>query len=120
MGNDKAEYKKTIVKILNCKKARISRREEELENEINSLQCLIETSNMKEKGKKDTLNALDSKKLEMENIIEYRTKGSILRARCRWHNEGEKIQNTFSEKRHYNQGAISQLKLGIAPSNLTR
>ena len=114
MGNDKAEYKKTNFKILNCKKARILRREEELENEINSLQCLIETSNMKEKDKKDTLNALDSKKLEMENIIEYRTKGSILRARCRWHNKGEKNTKYFLnlEKRHYNQGAISQLKLG--------
>ena len=94
--------------------ARISRREEELEKEINNLQGLIETSNMKEKDKKDTLNALDSKKLEMEKIIEYRTKGSILRARCRWHNEGEKNTKYFLnlEKRHYNQGAISQLKLG--------
>ena len=55
MGNDKAEYKKTVFKIINYKKAKISRREEELEKEINSLQCLIETVNMKEKVKKDTL-----------------------------------------------------------------
>ena len=95
------------------KKAKISRREEELEKEINSLQCLIETSNMKEEDKKDTLNALDTKTLELEKIIEYRTKGSILRARCRWHNEGEKNAKYFLnlEKRHYNRGAISQLKL---------
>ena len=45
---------------------------------------------MKEKDKKDILNALDTKKLELEKIIEDRTKGAILRARCRWHNEGEK------------------------------
>ena len=47
------------------KKAKISRREEELEKEINSLQCLIETSNMKEEDKKDTLNTLDTKTLEL-------------------------------------------------------
>ena len=95
------------------KKAKISRREEELEKEINSLQCLIEASNMKEEDKKDTLNNLDTKTLELEKIIEYRTKGSILRARCRWHNEGEKNTKYFLnlEKRHYNRGAISQLKL---------
>ena len=95
------------------KKAKISRCEEELEKEINSLQCLIETSNMKEEDKKNTLNALDTKTLELEKIIEYRTKGSILRARCRWHNEGEKNTKYFLnlEKRHYNRGAISQLKL---------
>lgn len=68
---------------------------------------------MKGKDKKDTLNATDTKKLELEEIIEYRTKGSILRARCRWHNEGEKNTKYFLnlEKRHYNQGAMSQLKL---------
>ena len=68
---------------------------------------------MKEKDKEDTLNALDTKKSELEKIIEYRTKGSILRARCKWHNEGEKNTKYFVslEKRHYNQGAINQLKL---------
>jgi len=36
-----------------------------------------------------------------------------LRARCRWHNEGEKNTKYFLnlEKRHYKQGTISQLKL---------
>ena len=95
------------------KKAKTSRLEENLEKEINSLQCLIESNNMEEKDKKDTLDALDTKKLELEKIIEYRTQGSILRARCRWHNEGEKITKYFLnlEKRHYKQGVISQLKL---------
>jgi len=65
---------------------------------------------MKEKDKEDTL---DTKKSELEKMIEYRTKGSILRAICKWHNEGEKSTKYFLslEKRHYNQGAISQLKL---------
>ena len=40
---------------------------------------------------------LDNLRGEMEEIIEHRTKGAILRSRTRWHNEGEKkkTQNTF-------------------------
>ena len=45
------------------KKAKISRYEEELETEINSLQRLTESSNINEKEKKGILGALDSKKL---------------------------------------------------------
>ena len=57
---------------------------------------------MDEKDNKDTLVTLQTKNLELEKIIEYRTKGSILRARCRWHNEGEKNTKYFLnlEKRH--------------------
>ena len=56
---------------------------------------------------------MDSKKLELEKLIEHRTKGTILRAKCRWHNEGEKNTKYFLnlEKRNYKQGTISQLKL---------
>ena len=91
----------------------MSRHEEELKKEINSLQRSIEANNMKGKDKEDAVNTLETKKSELEKIIEYQTKGIILRARCRWHNEGEKNAKYFLnlEKRHYNQGAISQLKL---------
>ena len=30
------------------------------------------------------------KKMELENIIEYKTKGAIIRSKARWYNEGEK------------------------------
>ena len=108
----KLKIREHSLKYSAIKKAKTSRLEENLEKEINTLQCLIE-SNMDEKDKKDTLEALETKKLELEKIIEYRTKGSILRARCRWHNEGEKNTKYFLnlEKRHYKQGVISQLKL---------
>ena len=46
----------------------------------------------------------------MEEIIEYRTRGAMLRSRTRWHNEEEKITKYFLEKRHYKQGAISRWK----------
>ena len=70
--------------------AKISRYEEELQKEINSLQRLVESSNIDENEKKGILDALDPKNVELEKLIEYRTKGSILRAKYRWHNEGEK------------------------------
>ena len=56
---------------------------------------------------------LNEKKGELERIIETRTKGAILRSKTRWHNEGEKNTKYFLnfEKRHYNQGIISQTKV---------
>ena len=110
----KLKIREHSLKYSAVKKAKTSRDEEELEKEINSMQRLIESSNLEEKDKKGILDALDTKRLELEKIIEYRTKGSILRARCRWHNEGEKNTKYFLnlEKRHYKQGVISQLKLG--------
>ena len=109
----KLKIREHSLKYTAINKAKTSRDEEKLEKEINSLQRLIESSNMEGKDRKDTLDNLDTKKLELEKIIEYRTKGSILRARCRWHNEGEKNTKYFLnlEKRHYKQGLISQLKL---------
>ena len=55
---------------------------------------------------------LDNLNCELEKIIEYRTKGAIMRSRIRWHNEGEKNTKFFLslEKRHYKQGTISRLK----------
>ena len=109
----KLKIREQSLKYSTVKKAKISRYEEELEKEINSLQRLAESSNIDEKEKKGILGALDSKKLELEKLIEYRTKGTISRAKCRWHNEGEKNTKYFLnlEKRHYKQGTISQLKL---------
>ena len=109
----KLKIREQSLKYSAIKKAKISRHEEELEKEINNLQRSIETNNMNGKDKEDAVNTLETKKSELEKIIEYRTKGSILRARCRWHNEGEKNTKYFLnlEKRHYKQGAISQLKL---------
>jgi hypothetical protein len=64
--------------------------------------------------KKKSLHGSGRKKAELEKIIEYRTKGAILRAKCRWHNEGEKNTKYFLnlEKRHFKNGVISQLKTG--------
>ena len=65
------------------KKAKMLR-EEELEKKINILQRQIDSScnNANEKLAIDI--QLDQKTKELEKIIEHRTKGAILRAKCRW------------------------------------
>ena len=44
-------------------------------------------------------------KQKLEQIIEYKTKGSIIRSKTRWLNEGEKNTKYFLnlEKRHCNK-----------------
>ena len=59
----KLKIREQSLKQSTVKKAKISRYEEELETEINSLQRLAESSNINEKEKKGILGALDSKKL---------------------------------------------------------
>ena len=56
---------------------------------------------------------LNESRLEVEKIIELRTKGAILRSKTKWYNEGEKNTKYFLnlEKRHYKQGTISQIKI---------
>ena len=48
---------------------------------------------------------LEGYKQELEKLIEYKTKGSIIRSKTRWYNEGEKITKYFLglEKRHFNK-----------------
>ena len=95
-----------------AKKAKISRKEEELEKTINALQNLVDSNRIGEKG--SALNELEDKRIQLEKIVEYKTKGAILRAKCRWHNEGEKNTKYFLnlEKRHFKNGVINQLKIG--------
>ena len=48
-----------------------------------------------------------------KKIIEYETKGAILRSKWRWHNEGEKNTKYFLnlKKRHYKNSVITQFKV---------
>ena len=80
----------------------IAKLQEELDN-INTDDTLL--SHLEEK--------LNESRLELEKIIEFHTKGAILRSKMRWYNEGEKSTKYFLnlEKRHYKQGTISQIKL---------
>lgn len=38
---------------------------------------------------------LEAKKEQLESLIEYKTKGAIIRSKSRWYNEGEKNTKYF-------------------------
>ena len=109
----KLKIREQSIKYATAKKVKMSRREGELEKEINFLQNFIESNEINPNEKTEISGTLEARKRELEKIIEYRTKGSILRARCRWYNEGEKNTKYFLnlEKRHFKQSAITQLKV---------
>ena len=88
-------------------------REDIIYKEITRLEKELDENTARSDAEKSLLQSkLDNLRSEMEEIIEYRTKGAILRSRTRWHNEGEKNTKYFLnlEKRHYRQGTISRLK----------
>ena len=89
----KLKVREQTLRYAKTKKARMLREEEKLEKKINILQRQIDSgcNNANEKLAIDIL--LDQKTKELEKIIEHRTKGAILRAKCRWYNEGEQNSN---------------------------
>ena len=95
------------------KQINMSRIEEELEKTINWLQKEIDRSSRDEPGKQEMHRELEKKQRELEQIIEHKAKGAILRSKCRWYNEGENNTKYFLnlEKGYYKNGVISQLKV---------
>lgn len=110
----KLKVREQTLRYAKTKKAKMLREEEELEKKINMLQRQIDTGCNNAYEKLAINIQLEQKTKELEKIIEYKTKGAIVRAKCRWYNEGEKNSKYFLslEKRHYKNGVISQLKLG--------
>ncbi|XP_067056012.1 intermediate filament protein ifa-1-like [Acropora muricata] len=75
------------------KNKKLSKKEEEIEQAIATLEkCLSEFNNNKTQSEKVWLE-LERKKRELEAIIEYRTKGAILRSKSQWYNEGNRELN---------------------------
>ena len=79
---------------------------DKLEKIINNLERTLEDKSIERQLREQLLDALKSKRQQYEMIIEYRTKGAILRSQCRWYNESEKNTKYFLnlEKTHYKQG----------------
>ena len=104
--------RETPLKYSSAKNSSLQRHKQNLEQKMSYLQTVIDDPNSSNKEKHDATEEYNKHKAEMENIVEYRTKGSILRLKTRWYNEGEKNSKYFLnlEKRHYNKGAINCLK----------
>ena len=77
------------------KKAKMKSQETSLEADILFLQKRLEENNSFETDKTDFLNELDVKTLQKEEISKHKTRGTIIRSKSRWYNEGEKTQNIF-------------------------
>ena len=87
-------------------------REDTLYKEISGLEKELDENTALNDTQKSLLQSkLDNLRREMEEIIEYRTKGAILRSKLDGTMKEKKTQNIKSlEKRHYKQGTISCLK----------
>ena len=59
----------------------------------------------------ETIEEQEKLKQKLEQIIEYKTKGSTIRSKTRWFNEGEKYSKYFNlEKRHCYKKTVKSLR----------
>ena len=89
----KLKIRELPIKYGSYKKTQQKTKQMLLENEIALLEKESEKPN--DPKKEEVLSRLINVKKELEEIIEYRTKGSIVRSKVKWYNDGEKIQNIF-------------------------
>ena len=101
----KLKVREKSLRYSKIKTKQTKQRQLSVEQTIARLQEELDSINTDEK--------LNESRLELEEIIEFRTKGAILRSKTRWYNEGEKNTKYFLnlEKRHYKQGTISEIKV---------
>jgi len=69
--------------------------------------------NLSEIEKREIRTKLEIKKQSLEQWINSKTQGSIIRSRTRWYDEGEKKTKYYFEleKRHFNSKTIRNLKI---------
>ena len=105
----KMKVREESLKYGTSKKKKLTKTEEDIEQAI---KCLSEFKG-NETQRQKVWSELETKKRELQAIIEYRTKGTILRSKSQWYNEGEKNTKYFLnlEKRHCNQRITTQLKV---------
>ena len=91
----KMKVREESIKFGAHKKKKIAEKQEEIEQSIAFLEKNLAKVSTDDAVKQKMWSELETKKRELETIIEHQTKGAILRSKSRWYNEGEKIQNTF-------------------------
>jgi len=107
----KLQIRDTSVKYSKAKIKKMKTKIADIENDMAALERQL--GSCVNNDKEALAVQLRVKKRELENIIEYRTKGAIIRSKARWFNEGEKnnkyflnLENRRCKKRdnHANQG----------------
>ncbi|KAL9964015.1 hypothetical protein ACROYT_G027586 [Oculina patagonica] len=106
----KLQIRDTSIKYSKAKIRKMKNKEADIESEIAALERRLESSTNNDK--EALSEQLRVKKIELENIIEYKTKGAIIRSKARWYNEGEKNNKYFLnlENRHCKKKTIMQIK----------
>ena len=87
------------------KKKKMASEQNEIQQSIAILEKRISDASVDDSQKQNLWVQLETKKQELERIVEYQTKGAILRSKSRWYNEGERNTKYFLnlEKRHCKQ-----------------
>ena len=108
----KMRIRANSIKYAKQQKAKQKQTEKTLETETLKLELKLE-DNISNDEKCEIRTKLEIKKQNLEQVISYKTQGSIIRSRTRWYNEGEKNTKYFFglEKRHYNSKTIRNLKI---------
>ena len=70
-----------------ARKWRLENRENRLEEEFLVLENKLDECNVSNKEKENIRTELRIKKLQLEEIIGYKTQGAILRSKVKWYNE---------------------------------
>ena len=107
---DEIIFGATSIRYSKTKMKGIRKIEDTIESEITSLERQLESDSGN--NKVALAEQLNIKKKELESIIEYKTKGAIIRSKARWYNEGEKNSKYFLnlENRHCKRKTIVQIK----------
>ena len=84
----KLQIRDTSIKYLKAKTKKMKYKEADVEREIATLEREFES--FSNNDKEALAEQIRLKKVELENIIEYKTKKAIIRSKARWYNEGEK------------------------------
>ena len=105
------KIRETSIEFGRINKRKMFQKQDDIEKTIKILE--EQTANIDATDCQNVWSELEKKRRELETIIEYQTKGAILRSKSRWYNEGEKNTKYFLnlEKRHCKQGTITQLKV---------
>jgi len=106
----KLQKRDTSVKYSKAKTKKIKHKEADVEREITTLEREFES--FLNNDKEALAEQIRLKKMELENVIEYKTKGAIIRSKARWYNEDEKNNKYFLnlENRHCKRKTVMQIK----------
>ena len=106
----KLKVREKSLRYSKIKTKQAKQREISIEQTIAKLQEELDNINTDDTLPSHLEEKLNESRLKLEKIVEFRTKGAILRSKTRWYNEGEKNTKYFLnlEKRHYKQGQLAK------------